>query len=120
MKKFLGILIVFTGILAMYFILNFFYRKEVSIIRMTEEGFEPRDLTVKKNLVIRFINETDEERWPASNLHPTHGIYPEFDPLEPIKPGESWDFEPDKVGKWKFHDHIYPQMRGSLTVEKAK
>lgn len=87
------------------------------IIKMTASGFSPEFLKVKKGTKIIFKNEIDDIRWPASNIHPTHDIYPEFDPKKPIKKGQSWSFTFDKIGIWQFHDHIYPYLTGKITVE---
>lgn len=89
-------------------------------IKITPEGFSPEEITIKKGQTITWVNETDEFRWPASNLHPTHGIYPEFDPQEPIAPGESWSFTFDKAGTWRFHDHLNPRMLGKIEVVDDK
>lgn len=86
------------------------------IIRMTENGFEPKELTVVEGDEVLFINNDDVERWPASNLHPTHGLYPEFDPLKGIKPGDSWKMTFAKVGTWRMHDHLIPHMTGTIVV----
>ena len=90
------------------------------IIRMNNNGFEPRELTVGEGDNVVFINDDDTDRWPASNLHPTHGIYPEFDPEKHIKPGESWSFTFNKPGLWKMHDHLIPSMTGAITVLEGK
>ncbi len=92
---------------------------QVTVIEMTARGFEPQEVTVDKNASVIFVNSDKEARWPASNTHPTHEIYPEFDPRRTIAPGESWAFKP-KVGEWKFHDHMYPHYRGLLTVVKEE
>ncbi|OGZ44908.1 MAG: hypothetical protein A3C84_00975 [Candidatus Ryanbacteria bacterium RIFCSPHIGHO2_02_FULL_48_12] len=85
-------------------------------IRMTKNGFEPEEVTIQKGMRVTWVNEDSVPRWPASNLHPTHGIYPEFDPLEGIPPGASWSFVFDRVGSWRFHDHLLPQMKGTVYV----
>ncbi len=87
----------------------------VTIVR-TENGYEPKEVTVKKGDVVLWTNESGEFHWPASDLHPTHGIYPEFDPLKPIASGDIWKFKFDKVGVWKFHDHIRANKVGTVTV----
>ena len=87
----------------------------VTIVR-TENGYEPKDVTIKKGDIVLWTNESEEFHWPASDLHPTHGIYPEFDPLKPIAPGDEWKFKFDKVGVWKFHDHIRANKTGTVTV----
>lgn len=86
-----------------------------TIVR-TESGYEPKELTVKKGDIVLWTNQSGEFHWPASDLHPTHGIYPEFDPLKPIAEGEEWKFKFDKVGVWKFHDHIRANKVGTITV----
>ncbi|HLD26114.1 MAG TPA: cupredoxin domain-containing protein, partial [Candidatus Andersenbacteria bacterium] len=86
------------------------------VITMTENGFEPREITVDKHTTINFANKDKVDRWPASNVHPTHDLYPQFDPTQPIKPGGFWLFKADQVGTWKYHDHLLPHMRGTITV----
>lgn len=87
----------------------------VTIVR-TKTGYEPNNVTLKKGDIVLWTNESDEYHWPASDLHPTHGIYPEFDPLRPIAPGDTWKFKFDQVGTWKFHDHIRANIVGTITV----
>lgn len=86
------------------------------IVKITANGFEPRDLSLDTNSTIIFINEDKTPHWPASDIHPTHEIYPEFDPKKPINPGESWPFKPKRVGTFKFHDHLFPHFRGVMTI----
>lgn len=86
-------------------------------INITKDGFEPSMVTLHQNSTVEFVNLSDSDRWPASNTHPTHDIYPEFDPKGPLKPGTLWQFQFQKVGVFKFHDHLYPHQRGVITVE---
>ncbi len=86
-------------------------------VSMTDNGFQPNKITIPKDTVVTFVNNGKNNHWPASNIHPTHLIYPEFDPKRNIAPGESWSFTFDKVGIWKMHDHTYPNFTGSITVE---
>jgi plastocyanin len=86
------------------------------VITRTEDGYSPSEVTIKKGDIVLWKNESKEYHWPASDIHPTHGIYPEFDPLRPIGPGEDWAFKFDRVGVWKFHDHIRANVTGTITV----
>lgn len=95
-----------------------FAHSQTQIIEMTKDGFEPSSVSVDINTTIIFLNKDSESRWPASNVHPTHEIYPEFDPKRPIKPDASWSFKPARAGEWRFHDHLFPHYRGILTVTK--
>lgn len=87
------------------------------IIEMTEEGFSPQSVTLDESSAVIFINKDTKDRWPASNIHPTHELYPEFDPKKPIRIGESWPFKVQRKGEWKFHDHLIPHFRGVMKVE---
>ncbi len=83
---------------------------------LTEDGFQPEKITVRKATIVTFRSETGEFFWPASNLHPSHEIYSEFDPKEPIAIDKTWSFRFDKAGEWKYHDHIAPYYTGTITV----
>lgn len=85
-------------------------------IHMDETGFNPRELRIERGQKVVFENKSKDPRWPASNIHPTHDIYPEFDPKRVILPGRGWSFVFDRAGTWKMHDHLYPQFTGAVTV----
>lgn len=84
---------------------------------MTSNGFEPQEVTIDNNSTVIFINQDKQQRWPASNVHPTHDLYPEFDPKGPIEQGKDWSFKPKRSGEFKFHDHLFPHFRGILIVK---
>lgn len=114
-----------VGFLLLLFTLNYILptvlaHSEIHIVIMKEDGFEPAKVNIDENSTILFLNKDKVNRWPASNIHPTHDIYPEFDPAKPIPPGSSWVFKPKKVGEWKYHDHLLPHQRGTIIVEKEK
>ena len=87
-----------------------------TIHRLTDR-YEPKDVTIKQGETVSFVNDTDGFHWPASNVHPTHSIYSEFDPREPIGPGETWSFTFNQAGSWKYHDHLRANLVGTITVE---
>lgn len=87
-------------------------------IIMDGKKFIPEKVTIKKWEKVKWVNQGKEAHWPASNLHPTHEIYPEFDPLEGVQPGKSWTFVFTQGGTWKYHDHLYPLTRGVIEVKE--
>ncbi len=91
-------------------------RSATLVIEITPNGFEPSEITVEAGNTVIFTNKDIVDRWPASNIHPTHELYPEFDPKKSIPPSSSWNFIPHKTGVWRFHDHLFPHKRGVLTV----
>ena len=86
-------------------------------IVLTEDGFKPDTLTIAKGDTIEFSTERGTFFWPASDLHPTHLIYPEFDPKDAIPKDKTWSFRFEKTGSWKFHDHLAPYFTGTIIVE---
>lgn len=85
-------------------------------IKMTSSGFVPNQLETQTGTEVIFENTDTTGHWPASNVHPTHELYPEFDPQKPIAASESWSFTFAKEGTWQFHDHLYPQTTGTIKV----
>lgn len=87
------------------------------VIRRTNEGYEPNEVTIQEGDTVTFVNESSEFHWPASDVHPTHTIYSDFDPREPVAPGDSWSFMFTQTGEWVFHDHLRANLKGVVTVE---
>ena len=95
---------------------NFLSGPSTEFILVNETGFSPKEIEIAVNSTVVFKNTGTYEHWPASNIHPSHSIYPEFDPKKPLQPGEEWSFVFKRSGAWKFHDHYYPQLTGTVTV----
>lgn len=88
------------------------------VIEITDAGYTPAAVTVRRGQSVAFVNTGANDHWPASNIHPTHSIYPEFDPRSPVRPGKTWAFRFDTVGVWRYHDHLYPDLAGVVTAEE--
>lgn len=101
------------------FLVSFFNENEKKeyVVELREDGFYPRELNIHQGDTVQFETTRSKPFWPASNLHPTHTIYPEFDPQKPIFPTEQWSFQFDKPGQWKYHDHLFPNYRGDIVVQ---
>lgn len=95
------------------------YRKapENTNVQYNKEGFSPKIVTINKGDVVTFINSSGLSFWPASDLHPSHLVYPEFDSKSALPSGQSWSFEFNKIGKWAFHDHLDPTKIGTVVVK---
>ena len=86
------------------------------IVVITPDGFSPKELYLNVGDRVKFTTTLTRPFWPASDLHPSHTLYPEFDPKNPVNPTDSWSFVFLKVGTWKYHDHLFPLDRGTITV----
>lgn len=114
-KVFLPITLLFLAINSPLVVLA---HSQTQVIEMTTNGFVPQEVTIDESSTIIFINKDSVAHWPASDIHPTHEIYPEFDPKKGIEQGKSWTFKFTRVGEWGLHDHLFPHFRGKITVLK--
>lgn len=80
------------------------------------DGFSPKSLTVKKGTSVRWINKGNGSMWVASAVHPTHQLLPGFDQLKSVGNAGAYEYTFDKVGTWKYHNHVNPSDTGSVVV----
>lgn len=104
------------------------------IIEMSDSGFSPKEITIKQGTAVVFkaVGSGSNGYWPASAIHPTHTIYPGsdiakcgtseekgiFDACRGYTQGEWWEFQFNKVGEWRYHDHLNAKNFGVITVEE--
>lgn len=87
------------------------------IIRYTDSGYSPSNVTISAGTKVTFVNESSIGMWTASGPHPQHTLLPEFDALKAYVKGESYTFTFVKVGEWPFHNHLKPNHFGKITVK---
>ena len=85
-------------------------------IVLTDGGFTPATITLRKGGTVTFSTNVARPFWPASNDHPTHLIYPAFDPKQPVAANSTWSFTFVRVGDWGFHDHLRSYFTGDIHV----
>ena len=122
MKTILIIGIALISVFAVLFVVkSIFFTSSASqkshTVVLTADGFQPELTKIKKGERITFKTAAGKPFWPASDIHPTHGIYPEFDPKEAISASKTWSFKFDKVGRWSYHDHLAPYFTGKIVVK---
>ena len=89
---------------------------ETHAVVLHSEGFSPEYLTVKKGDVVVFSTTREYAYWPASDHHPTHNLYRDFDPKGPVQSDAEWSFQFTEPGEWHFHDHLNSTYTGLITV----
>lgn len=109
-------------ILLILFILSaslpfFFNKQKEYVVTLSDTGFSPAVITVPRGAKVTWEAQGKNLHWPASDIHPTHGSYPEgggcigskLDACKGLKNGETYSFEFDRVGNWGIHDHAAAQ-----------
>jgi len=103
---------------------------EEKVIIYTDTGYSPNTLTIKNGETVVFKNQSSKTMWPASAMHPSHRVYggtsfeehcPDttgvaFDACKGFLPSGIWSFKFDKVGDWKYHDHLNSGDFGTIVV----
>lgn len=92
----------------------------VNITEVDYDGtkFTPKSVNIKLGDIVVFKNKSTSAFRPASNPHPTHTDYPEFDAKEAIPAGAIYQFKFLKVGNWGYHNHLNPSIGGLVNVSK--
>ena len=102
---------------------------QVYTIERNSSGFSPSTLTINKGDVVKFLNRSGSDIWPASNAHPNHEEYPGtrsslcgygynlFDACEAVPNDKEFEFTFMEIGTWGYHDHLNPSIKGTITVQ---
>lgn len=102
-----------------------------NVITYSDAGYLPSILTIKAGDTVTFKNQSAQNMWTASAMHPAHILYSgtslsehcpdatnnSFDACKGTPSGDSWSFTFTKVGAWPYHDHLHPALFGKIVVE---
>ncbi len=88
------------------------------VVIYTDDGFVPSDIAVSEGDTVEFVNKSSRSMWVASDVHPAHTILPTFDQFKAIGFGEKYQYTFDKVGEWRYHDHVNASETGVIIVNK--
>ncbi len=90
------------------------------VVDVTDDGFSLESVKIKIGEEVTWINKGNSPRWPASDIHPTHTLYPGsditkcgkeqnlLDSCGSLKSGQEFTFTFSQKGKWGIHDHLSP------------
>lgn len=82
---------------------------ETVTVTYDDNGFSPQNIEISKGSTVNFVNKSSIPLWVASNPHPEHTDYPEFDTPRATgdlpKLGEDFSFVFEKSGVWEYHSH---------------
>lgn len=83
----------------------------------SDRGFTPAIVEIAVGGSVTFKNESDRDMWVASDEHPKHLLYPEFDAKRGYEPSGEFTFTFDKAGTWTYHDHLKASLGGTVVVK---
>ncbi len=115
-RQYMKWLLMVIGLFAVVGSVSIWALMQKNVIYIYDDYIEPSEITIGQGEQVTFVSRASREIWPASDAHPTHGVYSEFDPKGGILPGETWEFVFDQPGIWDFHDHLKAELTGKITV----
>ncbi len=86
-------------------------------VRYTTSGFSPKSITINRGEAIKFINDTNQTMWVASDPHPIHTLYPGFDEGKSVGKGGVFTFTFTDAGTWSYHNHNKSTHAGTIIVK---
>ncbi len=101
---------------------------EVVTVRYTANGFESPSVTISKGDTVKFVNESGQGMWVASDVHPTHTNYAgttlsehcqngaDNNAFDQCDTGDTYSFAFEKTGEWGYHNHVNASHTGTITV----
>lgn len=87
-----------------------------NLITLTSDGYSPTTLTVKAGTTVTWVNNLGDVATVNSAPHPTHTDYKPLN-LEKFLNGEKLILTFDKVGTYKYHNHLNPSQKGTVIVQ---
>lgn len=85
-------------------------------ITLTSSGFEPATLTIKAGDKVTWVNKSGSGAAVNSAPHPIHTDYPPLN-LGTFPDGGTLSLTFDKVGTYKYHNHLNPSQLGTIIVQ---
>lgn len=85
-------------------------------VALADNGFTPKDITVKTGTRVVWTNSSGKAGTVSSNDHPTHRLYP-FLNLGEFSDDSSVQVVFEKQGNYTYHNHLNASQKGTVTVE---
>lgn len=91
------------------------------VVTYDSSGFKPQTITINKGTTVTFINKSEMPLYVASNPHPQHTDYPEFEAVRANngrmpRMTDTFSFKFEKTGTWGYHNHTASSDTGTEAV----
>ncbi|MDO8610218.1 MAG: cupredoxin domain-containing protein [bacterium] len=86
-------------------------------INYTDLGYDPKTLSISVGQTVKFTNDSSVDVWTASDPHPIHTNFSEFDQKSAGGNGTTYQFTFNKAGSYQYHNHRNPNHKGVIIVQ---
>lgn len=80
-------------------------------------AFSPAKITVQPGTTVKFVNQSSSPMWVASDPHPVHTDFSEFDAKKSSGQGQTYSFTFEEAGTYDYHNHLNSGSTGTVTVQ---
>lgn len=98
-----------------------------NVVSYSSSGFSPETIRINEGETVTWVSE-GPAMWVASDVHPTHTVYPdssiqrcgsdEEDTIfDQCSAGNEYSFTFDEPGEWGYHNHRRAAHTGTVLVE---
>ncbi|OGH15046.1 MAG: hypothetical protein A2860_01415 [Candidatus Levybacteria bacterium RIFCSPHIGHO2_01_FULL_37_33] len=91
-------------------------KETIANVTFGSSGFDPKTITIKTGTRVIWLNKSGGGATVNSAVHPTHQVYPPLN-LGEFPDGSSVQLVFDKLGTYKYHNHLNPSQTGTVVVE---
>lgn len=88
-----------------------------NMVTILVSGFSPQTITIKAGDSITWINSDSANHTVNSDPHPVHSLYPILNQVSMIQAGEKKSLTFTTAGQYTYHDHLNPQLTGTVIVK---
>jgi plastocyanin len=93
------------------------HQTDVAVVRITDKGFEPATLTVRKGTKITWSNSGESLHQVAANPFPK-GTDLSSLRSEILNNDQDYTYTANTAGSFGYHDQLNPTINGTLIVKK--
>ena len=95
------------------------------LISYEDNGFWPKEATIRRGESVRFFNASSQDVWIAAAGADTSPVYPGtsecgaslFDSCKALQPRDFWEFTFEKEGVWNYQNNLEKRDTGIVRVE---
>jgi len=92
-------------------------KTEAVVVTYGAKGFSPASVEVSVGATVKFVNDSGEKMWVASNPHPIHTDLSGFDQKTGVSKGGNYEYTFTKAGTWGYHNHLNSAVLGEVVVK---
>src|SRR3989344_4989412 len=85
-------------------------------VSLENNALNPSSVDINVGDTVVWLNKDPAKHHIASDPHPSHTALPGFESVD-LSASQTYSFKFTKVGTWGYHDHLNPNIKGTIIVK---